>query len=277
MFPPLLPWIRLTRLPAVFTVPGDVWVGSALAGRDISWAQTLSVSLLYLYGMVLNDVVDAPRDQENKPKRPLPAGEISRTQALVFGLLLAGLACGLQPGSPPLLLLLMLITAYTFLKDRHLWLGAVLMASCRGCVLWMGAGAPLIVSSLVLPLSVWGGLILGITLLADREYRATSWVMPAAGTLTAIWFLAPFAALFLGEPRFLIFVPWALLALLALQNLRQIKSQGQMHPRNTGQWLSMLIPLQSAFLFAVAPLWQGIVILCLWPLLRWSIRKMQNA
>mgnify|MGYP001946062073 CR=1 FL=1 len=241
----------------------------------MSLAQTLSVALLYLYGMVLNDVVDEPRDRIHKPKRPLPAGEISKTAALVFCILLAIFAFVFQPGSPPVFYLWILITAYTFLKDVNVWLGAVLMASCRVCVLWIGAGAPSAWKPLLPLFVLWGLLILGITLMADREKRETVWSTQGAAALTLLWLAAPLLALTLGHPRYLVFFPWVMLAVLGFQNFVQIKHQGEMHPRNTGQWLSMLIPLQAAFLFALAPIWQGILILCLWPLLRWSIRKMQ--
>ena len=274
MSPLLLNWIRLSRFPAVLTVPGDVWVGAALAGQELSISKTLSVALLYLFGMVFNDLVDEPRDRENKSKRPLPDGQISKTAAWVCCFLLVNIAFLLQSGVP-MFVLLFLIISYNLLKNSHVLIGALLMASCRCAVLWMGAGAPAVGTALVLLFVVWGLIIIGITLMAERENKGTSWSTLGASGMTLLWLAAPLVALGLGKPRYLVFLPWALIALLGYQNFVQIKAQGEMHPRNTGLWLSMLIPLQAAFLFALAPIWQGGVILCLWPLLRWSIQKIK--
>lgn len=265
------PWIRLLRLPAVLTVPGDVLVGAAFASAAVSGRRMASVLLAYLFGMVLNDLVDAKRDAVNRPERPIPSGEISKTAAWVLCFTLAATSFLLSSGFP-VLCLLALVLLYTRLKQCHLWAGALLMAACRCAGLWIGAGAPVLQDPLTPVLLMWAILIVGVTLLADRENRESPGVITDAGVLTLFWCLAPVVALLTGTPRFPVFLPWALLTVLALQNLRDIRKQGRMLPHHTGQWLSMLIPLQSAFLFANAPLWQGIAVLSLFPLLRWSVR-----
>lgn len=274
MFTPFLPWIRFLRLPAVLTVPGDVWVGAAVAGKEISIPLTLSVALVYLYGMACNDLVDAARDREQRPERPIPAGEIDKTAAVGLCFMLGCTAYLLHPGLP-LLALLGLVTLYNFLKNAGVWLGGLLMSTCRMSVLWIGAGAPGHLTGLWPFLLLWGLLILSITLLADKENQEDFAAKEFSLALTLYWLAAPLLALSCGHPRFLVFLPWALLTVLALQNFRQISRQDQLIPRNTGQWLSMLIPLQAAFLVTMAPVWQGILILALWPCLRWSVRKMQ--
>ncbi|MGA0369803.1 MAG: UbiA family prenyltransferase [Kiritimatiellia bacterium] len=268
------PWIRFLRLPALYTVPGDVWVGAALAQNPLLWRPLFAVCFAYLFGMALNDLVDESRDRESRPERPLPSGRIRKSRAwMLCGTLALG-AVLLFP-RPAMLGLLLLISVYNFVKQRQLIPGALCMAGCRGMALWIGAGAPASLKALLPGFVIWGGLIFLITLLADQEGRVPfsgGWM---ARMLTAGWLLAPLPALLLGTPRFPVFLPWALLAALALQNYRQILDQEKLLPRNTGQWLSMLIPLQSAFLFALAPLWQGALILCLWPLLRGLIRQIQ--
>lgn len=52
----------------------------------------VSASLILMSGNAVNDVFDLEADRVNKPKRPLPQGELSINQALVISLALAGLA-----------------------------------------------------------------------------------------------------------------------------------------------------------------------------------------
>jgi hypothetical protein len=84
---------RLVRLPAVLSVPGDVWVGSAWGGARRPGAVgplALGSSLLYLGGMALNDWADRGRDARERPGRPLPAGEVTPAAALGLALALTG-------------------------------------------------------------------------------------------------------------------------------------------------------------------------------------------
>lgn len=107
---PLLDYLRLLRLPNVFTAMADVAMGfvfvHSVAGpqhvgeslADRLWARgvfpllVLASSLLYLAGMVLNDVFDIEVDRKERPERPLPAGRIPLATAtrLGYGLLIGG-------------------------------------------------------------------------------------------------------------------------------------------------------------------------------------------
>lgn len=78
-------WAELLRLPALFTLPGDVLAGAAAAGsrptRGTLLALGASVSL-YTAGMALNDWADRDEDARDRPHRPLPSGRIRPTHAL---------------------------------------------------------------------------------------------------------------------------------------------------------------------------------------------------
>ncbi|HEX4145365.1 MAG TPA: UbiA family prenyltransferase [Pirellulales bacterium] len=94
-------YVELLRLPAVFTAMADLAMGFLLTHGDLEpWpvfaALWLSSSLLYLAGMVLNDVFDAELDARERPRRPIPSGRISRASAarLGIGLLLLGIVAG---------------------------------------------------------------------------------------------------------------------------------------------------------------------------------------
>jgi 4-hydroxybenzoate polyprenyltransferase len=94
--------VRLVRLPAVLTVPGDVLLGAAWGGEgEESMAAArlaLGSSLLYLAGMALNDWADRERDARERPRRPIPAGEVSPAMALGSAIALTGGALAVTGG-----------------------------------------------------------------------------------------------------------------------------------------------------------------------------------
>ena len=86
-------WLRLARLPNVFTAVSNVLMGWLVVhGKltdDWRWLLLVAVSCLaYVAGMFLNDAYDADRDRTERPERPIPAGLISRAAVLR-----AGFAC----------------------------------------------------------------------------------------------------------------------------------------------------------------------------------------
>jgi 4-hydroxybenzoate polyprenyltransferase len=111
---PLLDYLRLLRIPNVFTAMADVAMGfvfvhplidaqypgqavlSGLLERGVFPLLVLASSLLYLAGMVLNDVYDIEVDRKERPQRPLPSGRIPLETAtrLGYGLLLGGVVVG---------------------------------------------------------------------------------------------------------------------------------------------------------------------------------------
>ena len=100
-----LDYLRLFRIPNVFTAGADVTMGFLCAQASLTpWIPLVcliaSSSLLYTAGMVLNDVYDVQIDAVNRPERPLPAGRISVrwARSLGFSLLLLGIAFGWLAG-----------------------------------------------------------------------------------------------------------------------------------------------------------------------------------
>jgi 4-hydroxybenzoate polyprenyltransferase len=101
-------YAELLRLPNVFTAMADVVMGfffvGVIAGSGDATVLGLLIgasSLLYLAGMVLNDVFDFEVDSRERPSRPLPSGRISRPAAarLGWGLLAGGVALGMLAGA----------------------------------------------------------------------------------------------------------------------------------------------------------------------------------
>jgi 4-hydroxybenzoate polyprenyltransferase len=97
----LLAYLRLFRLPNVFTAIADVTMGFLFVQTELQpWpvycVLALASSCLYLAGMVLNDVYDVEQDRQQRPERPIPAGDIPLATARRWGyaLLVVGVFCG---------------------------------------------------------------------------------------------------------------------------------------------------------------------------------------
>lgn len=138
-------YLQLVRLPNVFTAVADVGMGifvvrGETAGREAILSLLAASSLLYLAGMVLNDLFDRDRDARQRPERPIPSGRVSIRAAAWLGaeLLLLGTALGwlasaltgdLRSG-----LVATLLAAAVVLYDRWLKrtpLGPLAMGCCR--------------------------------------------------------------------------------------------------------------------------------------------------
>ena len=205
----LLDYLRLLRVANVFTALADVLMGYACVERQLApllpLAGLLATSaLLYLAGMVLNDVFDLETDRQERPERPLPAGRIAWRAARRWGfaLLLAGVAAGwatavvAQPDGAlgrsgwVAALLAGCILAYDGgIKATRL--GPVLMGGCRSLNVLLGAslaaGGGLAPGLLAFPphaLVAAAGLgvyVAGVTWYARREAAASEgWQLAGA-------------------------------------------------------------------------------------------------
>lgn len=145
-----LAWLRLFRIPNVFTALADVLMGYALVQRSFEpllplVCLLLASAFLYTAGMVLNDVFDVEQDTRERPHRPIPSGQISLGLAravgfglLVIGVVLGGMA-GYLPGSPAALpwrseVLALAVAASVLLYDAVLkktFVAPAFMGLCR--------------------------------------------------------------------------------------------------------------------------------------------------
>lgn len=99
----LVAYFQLVRLPNVLMAVTDVVMGylfthAVLEPGDSSLLGLLVVTsaLLYMSGMVLNDVFDVEIDAQERPQRPIPSGRVSLATARGVGwqLLAVGVAAG---------------------------------------------------------------------------------------------------------------------------------------------------------------------------------------
>jgi hypothetical protein len=84
---------RVSNLPTVWT---NMLAAMVLSGGTAADARALllllALTLFYVGGMYLNDAFDADIDARERPERPIPAGEISRTTVFVLGFGMLALA-----------------------------------------------------------------------------------------------------------------------------------------------------------------------------------------
>lgn len=209
---PTMAWARLLRISNLPSAVSNILMGALLASQ--SWAPGLGIALivfssalLYLGGMVLNDVFDVEVDRVERPNRPIPAGAISLLNArrAGFGMLSLAIVIATIAGwsvsqsysfslaSPiyraPLVAAILALCVYLYDGPCKRTIAApMLMGSCRSLNILLGASLYSVVllddSSramldpvLGLPFLVWwvaisvGILITGTTWLGRNEAK----------------------------------------------------------------------------------------------------------
>ncbi|MCY3022170.1 MAG: UbiA family prenyltransferase [Planctomycetota bacterium] len=143
--PSLRGYLRLVRLPNVFTALADVLAGYAISrtwapSSDADFRRYLPLfgasAALYMAGMAFNDVADRAEDAETRPNRPIPSGQVSVRGAIAcaFILMLAGVGLAWWAGFPALLRAAALsaaIMTYNFSAKRNVLMGPLVLGLCR--------------------------------------------------------------------------------------------------------------------------------------------------
>jgi 4-hydroxybenzoate polyprenyltransferase len=182
-------YLRLLRLPTVFTALADIFLGFLLTHPTLTSEDgpnplpsflllCASSAGLYLSGMVFNDYFDRLIDAQERPNRPIPSGAISPTAAfrLAVALMLVGLVTAACVGLPSVLVsagLCVFVVGYDGgLKKTPF--GPLVMGSCRFGNVLLGASAVTSVAEVFQQpqLSIALGLgtyIVGVTLFARQE------------------------------------------------------------------------------------------------------------
>jgi 4-hydroxybenzoate polyprenyltransferase len=144
-------YLQLVRAPNLFTAVTNVFTGCAAVGvmpPSVVTLLALSSACLYAGSVALNDWCDLEVDRVERPKRPLPSGEIApRTAAaLSFGLLVGGVALASAVGAMAALAasaIVLLIVSYNCGLKHVRIVGPLNMGACRfGNVLLGACAAP---------------------------------------------------------------------------------------------------------------------------------------
>jgi 4-hydroxybenzoate polyprenyltransferase len=146
----MLPYLKLMRPANIITAFADILAGSSIvAGGLIVFSHIdlylllLATAGLYGGGVVLNDYFDAEIDQQERPERPIPSGQVTKKEALTLGvvLFLIGIVASFLVNVVSGLLavaIAVLATAYDA-KGKHIdWIGPINMGLCRGLNLLLG-------------------------------------------------------------------------------------------------------------------------------------------
>lgn len=168
----LITYLRLCRLPTVFTALADIVAGFLLVHVALQptgeFLLLLAASAgLYLSGMVFNDIFDRRQDARERPERPIPSGAVSLRGSIVFGLVLmgAGIGCAALASSNSLIIALILagcILAYDGVMKRTP-AGPLFMGACRCFNILLGASSAGIRFGAVWQMpQLWVALCMGI-------------------------------------------------------------------------------------------------------------------
>jgi 4-hydroxybenzoate polyprenyltransferase len=199
-------WLQLLRLPNVFTTVADVAMGYLVTHGDLDPASDFALlvvvsCLLYLSGMVLNDVFDAEVDARDRPNRPIPSGRVSRKAAAIAGW--AMLATGVlvawwisfaandwRPGAVAILLASCILLYDGALKRTRF--APLLMGECRMLNVLLGMSLFIIPwgkAEVMIAIGI-GIYIIGVTIFARTDARislrsrlATGLIVLLAGML----------------------------------------------------------------------------------------------
>lgn len=272
----MLPWLRLMRLPTVFTALSNVLCGylitrTAMSGSPFTetnlWALLAATAGLYLGGMVLNDVFDSELDSRERPERPIPSGAISRRAAAAFG---GGLMCtGLLAAASvswSALVTAVAITVCVLLYDAVLKstvAGPLGMAACRFLNLLLGTTAVADISELLRQpatgiAAALALYIVGVTIFARNEADNPRRSLLIAGLVVVLAALGFDAWLISGNGAALASISGGSLGLLVLAlnlTLRASAAVIQLSPqliqRTVGLMLLSLIFLDAILTFAM--------------------------
>lgn len=227
----MLAWLRLMRLPAVFTAISNVLCGCFISSPDQApplsqlGLLVLTTAGLYLGGMVLNDVFDAALDALERPERPIPSGRISRRAAAIFGtlLLLLGITAAACLSASTVLYALLTtaaVLAYNaYLKSTPA--GPFGMAACRFLNFVLGSSVGLSLGTLPsgTVLTAAGALavyIVGVTWFARNEAAVSSRFGLTGGLMVLLAGLAIDAVLISRQGATLMSIRGGSMALLLL-------------------------------------------------------------
>lgn len=149
----MIPYLRLVRLPNVFTALADIVAGATIVratfhGTDLHRGLLLAGAsgTLYLAGMAFNDIADRAEDARVRPQRPIPSGAVSLRGAALCGvlLMLAGLGAAIAVDLVALGFAGMLaatILGYDFAAKHFRLLGPAVLGLCRYLNVSMGMAA----------------------------------------------------------------------------------------------------------------------------------------
>ncbi|MCM8532021.1 MAG: UbiA family prenyltransferase [Lentisphaeraceae bacterium] len=272
-------WLQLVRIPNLFTVPGDILVGHAavVLMSDFSTIPFIGLciisALIYCGGLILNDCFDYKEDLKERPKRPLPSGQISMQEAYGAWLIMTALALIIASflGSATLnitIALVVLVILYNGPARKFPVVAFVVMGLCRGFNILLGASTAWDHESFsfnVAPVFITETLyILAVTYIAYNETNK----LPKR-----IWCKMPFIVASVGGLLagavfginlwgFILFALFLIVTFNIVESLKKSLPVGMIPPK-IGQLIRNLLLLQASFTVLAAPeyIWLALILI----------------
>ncbi len=176
-------YLQLVRAPNLFTAATNVFTGCAAVSPSSPAPATivllaLSSVCLYAGGVVLNDWCDIELDRVERPKRPLPSGQVASKTAVTLAVVL--LAAGIMLASAVSAMaamtasaIVLLVVTYNFGLKSFRIVGPLNMGACRFGNVLLGACAAPAASMKALPFAVFMmAWVVAISLVSAREVTA---------------------------------------------------------------------------------------------------------
>lgn len=285
------PWLELIRLPNLFSVPGDPLAGMAFAAAGSAlmpgkMVAAISISvLLYMAGLILNDLMDYQEDLADRPERPLPSGNVSVAAAWLLFVLTTCVALGIAWSTGRRATLFMAVILLIFISLYNLGLknirvlGPVSMGLCRGCSVLLGAaifgGQVAFFEPLIYAVYTVIVYIALLTLVADYETRprypaGIIWLPPVT---LFVGLLVVFLSMSEPSNLWLFCAVGAWSVKMNVHVTLNIRKRGRVIPPDIGGMIGALMLLQSAFLFIGDAVVAGVVIAALLPFNRLVVRR----
>lgn len=181
-------YLLLSRVSNLPTVWSNVLAGSVVAGAgaalDASSVVQVAVatSLFYTGGMLLNDAFDAPFDRQARSERPIPRGDVSRSEAFAAGGICLVLGALLLPAGPARWLGAGLGVAILVYDVSHKQnpVAPLVMGACRALVYAIAGAA--VASTVTAPVLagavVMWVYVVALTVVAKLAGPSARWLVP---------------------------------------------------------------------------------------------------
>ncbi len=189
----IIAWLRLMRIPNLFTVPGEAVVGYIFCRGDLSkpeFIYLIAASLcFYILGLITNDIADVKEDRNSSPGRPIPSGKVSVKSASAIAILFFMLSFifTLLINSKTFTIGLALsgtIITYNFFSARgRVFPGPFLLSLCRVLNIMLGVAAA--GTYLARPIMLAGFLIFEILYIFGLSVAASEETSPKKAKLIA--------------------------------------------------------------------------------------------
>lgn len=274
---------ELLRLSALPTAMADIFAGylfrhDGLAPHGTFVALLAASSLIYLGGMVLNDVCDIEQDRRERPGRPIPSGRIALPSARLLAMMLLGAGMVLaslasRTSAVMAAVLVACVIAYD-VRFKATPLGPLLMGACRGLniLLGMSTALPFVHGPSIHVALAMTAYVIGITWFGRREAAtSTRRQLAAASALMVVAIAATVGLLLWPGPtvayRYFILFPFLLLPWLSTVTYRAVENpQPALVQRGVRSALMGIVVLDAGVVCAArGPIWAFVVLALLIP------------